>query len=71
VYGEVRLGLPPEKDVVCWAGGGTSYFKERKEKTRGVYGGRLFLPSYPVCIQETWQRCCLIRTTAFLNACAG
>jgi len=35
----VRLGLPPEKDVVCWAGGGTSYFKERKEKTRGVYGG--------------------------------
>lgn len=36
----LRLRLPLEKDVACWAGGGggIGYFKERKEKMWGVSG---------------------------------
>lgn len=51
--------------------GGTNYFKEREEKTRGIYGETLFLPSYLASIQDSWQKCYLICMRAFLNACAG
>ena len=60
-----------EKESACWAGRGTSHFKEKKEEARGVCARGPTFPQLSSICAEAWQRWVLICTVTFLNVWTG